>query len=378
MSTGHLTRMHAFVTALTAAALVVAGCGGNPISGQSGTATGTNAVIDQINSMPRGQQRDKAIELAAKEHGELHLYTSIDKSIAGALGAEFTKKYGIKILLYQGNSETVLQKVLQEAAAGHDGADVVDSNFAEMAVLQHQGMLAKYEGPSLETLPTKSQFGSWYAERYNIFLPAWNTNLIAPASAPKSWEDLADSRFDGKLVLEIGDSDWYANVSRYWLERGKSQAEVDTLWNRIAANARVGKGHTAVMELLSAGQFGVMGCQYTYIADTAKDKGAPLDYRDADGKSNIPAFARPNGIGMLASSKNPASSWLFTDWILAKEGQQAVASAGLTPAMEVPGDDSYRGLNIVDYDVAGLSNVDTMKGWDEKYDKLIRQAGSAT
>jgi iron(III) transport system substrate-binding protein len=150
------------------------------------------------------------------------------------------------------------------------------------------------------------------------------------------------------------------------------------LWNQIASNAKAGKGHTTVMELLSAGQFGVMSCQYTYITDLAMEKGAPLNYRGPDGKSSIPAFARPNGIGMLATTANPASAWLFTDWILDKEGQQAVANAGLTPAMEVPGDDSYAGLSIADYDVKGLSDVKTMKSWDDKYDQLLRTVGSAS
>lgn len=371
-------RIRSWYAVLAAVVLVGAGCGGGPISGQSMTATSTSAAIDEINALPTSDQRGKAIELAKKESGELTLYTSLTTTIANAISAEFTKKYGIKVKVYQGNSETVLQKVLQESSAGHDGADIVDSNFAEMGVLQNQHVLASYRGPSLEAFPQKAQFGSWYAERYNIILPTWNTNLVKPGDEPDSWEDLANPRFKGKVVFEIGDADWFENVSKYWLDHGKSQAEVDALWNQMAANAKVGKGHTTVMELLSAGQFGVMGCQYTYITDLAKDKGAPLDYRGSDGKSSIPAFARPNGIGMVANSKNPASAWLFTDWILDKEGQQAVAAAGITPAMQVPGDDSYAGLNIVDYDVAGLSDVKTMKSWDDKYDELTRRAGSAS
>ena len=371
-------RIHSFVALLIAVVLVAAGCGGSPTGGQSHTAKGASAVIDEINALPPSEQRGKAIELAKKESGELTLYTSLTTSIATAIGAEFTKKYGIELELYQGNSETVLQKVLQEASAGHDGADVVDSNFSEMGALQDQHLLAPYRGPSLQAFPKKSQFGSWYAERYNILLPTWNTKLTKPGDEPKSWEDLADSRFKGKVALEISDADWFANVSKYWLDHGKSQAEVDALWDQIASNAKVGKGHTTVMELLSAGQFGVMGCQYTYITDLAKEKGAPLDYRGPQEKSSIPAFARPNGIGMLANTNDPASAWLFTDWILDKEGQQAIVNAGITPAMEVPGDDSYAGLNIVDYDVAGLSDVKTMKSWDDKYDQLLQKAGSAS
>jgi iron(III) transport system substrate-binding protein len=372
------SRIQSVVVLLFAAVLFTAGCGGSPTAGQSGTAKGTSAVIDEINALPASEQRAKAIDLAKKESGELTLYTSLTSSIADAIGAEFTKRYGIKLKLYQGNSETVLQKVLQEVSAGHDGADIVDSNFAEMGALQDQHLLAEYRGPSLEAFPKKSQFGSWYAERYNILLPTWNTNLTKPGDEPKSWEDLADLRFKGKVALEIGDADWFANVTKYWLDHGKSQTEVDTLWNQIASNAKAGKGHTTVMELLSAGQFGVMSCQYTYITDLAMEKGAPLNYRGPDGKSSIPAFARPNGIGMLATTANPASAWLFTDWILDNEGQQAVANAGLTPAMEVPGDDSYAGLSIADYDVKGLSDVKTMKSWDDKYDQLLRTVGSAS
>src|SRR6266542_3962352 len=141
------------------------------------------------------------------------------------------------------NSETVLQRVLQETSANRTGNDAVETNFGEMGQLSKQGVLADYRGAAFASVPESGRFPGWLADRLNIMLPAWNTKLIKPGQEPRSWEDLADPRFKGKLTLELTDSDWYENVTKSWLRHGKTQAQVDDLWKRIVANANVAKGH---------------------------------------------------------------------------------------------------------------------------------------
>jgi iron(III) transport system substrate-binding protein len=200
-------------------------------------------------------------------------------------------------------------------------------------------------------------------------LPAWNTKLIKPGDEPRSWEDLADPRFAGKLTMELSDDDWYENVTQYWLKHGKSQAQVDELWRKIAANAKVVKGHTVMGQLLSAGQTGVDAMNYSYLVQKDIDAGAPVAYRGADGTARTPAFARPNGVGMMKGARHPAAAMLFYDWILS-DGQRVLVKDGLTPSTTVPGDRSLNGITLVPYDVAGL--VADSKSWSDKYDALLR------
>jgi iron(III) transport system substrate-binding protein len=365
------------VRGLAAAAVglaLVAGCGSSPTAssgGGGGSSSGSGtSVYDQIAKAAPDQQRATALRLAKKE-GTLDLYTSFTADVLDPVQKAFTAQTGIKVKAFRGNSETVLQRVSQEASARHLGADAVETNFLEMQTMSDQGLFADYKGSHLAQVIPTGKFDHWTASRFNIFLPAWNTNLIKPADEPRSWEDLALPKYKGKFSLELSDSDWFENVTKYWLAHGKSQAQVDDLWKKIAANGKKTKGHTDSMALLSAGQTPMNAMNYTYITQKAKDKGAPVAYRHADGTSEIPAFPRPNGVGMFKDAKHPAAAWLFYDWLLS-DGQKVLVEQKLSPSTKVSGDNSLQGLNLVTYDVATLTK--DAKTWDTKYDAVLRGA----
>jgi iron(III) transport system substrate-binding protein len=312
-------RIPVSLTVTLAAALALTGCGGWVTSGTSGGGARAEAnakVYDRLGALTGAKRRDEMVEEARKE-GRLTLYTSFTDDVAGHVAAAFTKQFGIKVDLFR--------------PAG--------------------------------------KFDDWTATRFNIMLPAWNKNIIKAGQEPKSWEDLADPRFKGKLTMEISDDDWYENVTRYWLKHGKSQADADRLWKGIAANAKVVKGHTVMGQLLSAGQTGVDAMNYSYLVQKDIDKGAPVAYRGAGGVAHTPAFPRPNGVGMMKDARHPAAAILFYDWLLT-EGQQVLVKDGLTPSTKVPGDHSLDGITLFPYDVDGLGKDE--KSWSQKYDALLR------
>lgn len=355
------------------AALLLSGCGGgladsgaNPAPAPSSRA---KAVYDQIAALPKDRQRATAVELAKRE-GTLSLYTSMTEDLAKPVTEQFSRQFGIKVNLFRANSETIVQRTLQESQANRLGADAVESDFAEMATLSGENLFADYNGAALDKVKG-GRFDHWTATRLNLFLPAWNTNLVKPGDEPRSWEALADPRYRGKITVELSDSDWYANLTNYWLAHGKTQQQVDQLWAGIVANAKAAKGHTVMMQLLAAGQTAIDAMNYTYITEQTKDAGAPVSYRLPDGTNPIPAFPRPNGVGMLAAAQHPAAAWLFYDWML-NEGQRVLVSQHLTPSTDVPGDTSLRGLNIVPFDAQTL--VKDGKSWDERYDAQLRGA----
>jgi iron(III) transport system substrate-binding protein len=352
-------------------ALALSACGKSVTSGGGGAASsGTPAekMYQQLNGLPGGQQRAKAIEEAKKE-GSLELYTSLTDELVAPVKSSFEKQFGIKMDVFRAASETVLQRTLQEGSANRTGNDAIETNFTEMSVLAKQGLLSDYRGAAFTSVPESYRFQGWLADRLNIMLPAWNTKLIKPGQEPKSWEDLADPRFKGKLTMELSDSDWYENVTKYWLANGKTQAQVDDLWSRMVANANVAKGHTVMAELLGAGQTAVDAMNYSYITQNTADKGAPVAFRSADGLAHTPGFARPQGVSMMKGAKHPAAAWLFNDWML-NEGQKLAVSLGLTPSVKVPGDKSLDGVTLKPYDIAGL--VADAKTWEDRYDQLLR------
>ncbi|MGP3945465.1 ABC transporter substrate-binding protein [Streptomyces sp. 6N106] len=360
-----------FAAAALLSAGALSGCGGALPNAAAGGKE--NAVYAEIAALPKEKQREKARELAKDEGRTLTLYTSMTADIATPVAKAFERDTGIHVTVFRGNSETVLQRTLQESQARRAGADAVETNFREMVALSDNKLLAKYSGSPLDKVEKTGKFATWTATRLNIFHPAWNTRLIKPGEEPTSWEDLADPKYKGRITLEVSDSDWYENVTHYWLEHGKSQTEIDQLWKKIVANSKVAKGHTTMMQFLTSGQTHMEAMNYTYITTRSATKGAPVTFLPKSGKSTVPAFPRPNGVGMLKSAQHPASAWLFYDWMLT-EGQKELVKLHLTPSTKVPGDKSLDGLTLVPFDVKGLSH--DQGTWDKKYDALLRGVDS--
>ncbi|MFC7512575.1 ABC transporter substrate-binding protein [Streptomyces thermocarboxydus] len=186
-------------TTLALAGLLIAatatGCGSAVTTSSAGTKA--NDFYAQIAGLPKDQQVAKAEEVARQEGNTLSLYTSMTSDVATPVTQAFEKKYGIKVNVFRGTSETVLQRTLQEVQAGKAGADALETNFAELMALADNKFLADFNGAALDKVDSTAKFPQWTATRLNVFQPAWNTDLIKPADEPHSWEDLALPKYKG-------------------------------------------------------------------------------------------------------------------------------------------------------------------------------------
>ena len=358
-------------TALAAGAvLVLTACGESPTSSsaaapetgqevkQDAGPTEAEQLYEEIGALTGQERRDRLVELAAEENG-LNIYTSMNAKVLDEVVGAFEDEFDIEPSVYRAGSETVLQRILQEQDANFPGNDVVETNGSELGALQQEGVMAQCVAEEvIEQVPEAGRSEDWTATRFNLFAPSWNTNMIS--EPPTSWEDLADPKYDGQLVLELGDYDWYMGLTDYWLEQGKTQEEIDQLFADMVDGAQVVKGHTVMGELMSAGQFGLAASNYTYIVEAAKAAGAPVEtqpYVD-------PLIARPNGGGCMKTAENPATAMLFMDWLM-NEGQDLLQELELTPAItdaEVP---------VELYPVDSEKLLEEGQEWSERYDELL-------
>ena len=353
------------ITVGLAVVLAANGCGTSPTAGNDSTANSSTAaekLYSEINGLSGKARRDKLVELAKKE-GRLDLYTSMTSDVANAITGAFSDAFKVDVNLYRAGSETVLQRILQEHGARYQGNDVVETNANELFALNKEGVLATYAGERRNLVPEAGRFEGWVATRFNLFAPSWNTTLVPAGQQPKTWEELADPKWDGKLSMELTDYDWYLTLYGYWKKHGKTDAEIDKIFTDMANGSKIAKGHTVQGELLSAGQFSVVASNYSYIVERAKAKGAPVDYLPFV----QPVIARPNGLGLMKSAKHPAAAMLFADWML-EEGQKLLRKEGLTPAI-VEGNDPLKGVEIIPVDLKTL--VEQGAEWSKRYEKVV-------
>jgi iron(III) transport system substrate-binding protein len=343
------------------AALLLTACGGSPTS-PGGQDRGAAANVDytELAKLPV----DELAKRAEKEE-QLDLYTSMTADVADEVVGAFEDEYDITVNLYRASSETVLQRILQEQQANFRGNDIVETNATEMFALEKEGFLAPYSGAPRDTVAKGGLFPAWTATRFNIFAPSWNTKLVKQGEQPKSWEELADPKWKGKISMEVSDYDWFLTLHGYWVKQGKSSQEAEQLFRTMARNAKIVKGHTVQGELLSAGQFAVAASNYTYLTQRLADKGAPVAYRP----TVEPVIARPNGVGLMKTAKHPAAALLFTNWILTK-GQDTLVEAGITPSVEGK-EAALKDAEVIPVDVKALAEEN--KKWSDLYQSVVSE-----
>ena len=349
-----------------ATAMLLTACGGSPIANSAPEANeDATAVYDKINALTGQERTDQLVELAEKE-GKLTVYTS--NTDMETIIAAFESEYDIDVELTRGNSETVLQKLLTEGSAGKLEVDFVDNNANELNIMADQGFLYDYESPYRDAVRPDGQMDGWTSHYFNAFVVGWNTDKVKSADLPKEIKDFAAPRWKGLISLELSDIDWYAAVSTYYLDRGMSQAQVDTMWKGIAANASVEKGHSTMGDMLAAGKLDIALSIYQHTVDgAADDHGAPVAWNP--GNQHVePVVVRPNGAGLMTAAEHPAAAMLFMDYVLS-EGQQTIADVHRIPTVEgVPSPiDQVETIGVPDEEMTG----DRYEYWDDKYRALV-------
>ena len=308
-------------------ALALAACGESPTASgglqeqSSKVAKDAAKVYERLNGLT-GEQREKELVRLAEEEGALSIYTS--NTDIDSLIEEFEDTYDIDVSVYRGDSESVLQRVLEESRANFYGNDVFETNALELDIANKEGLLAPYESELRQEVRAEADADAWVGTRLNVFVVSHNTDNVSAAELPDSIEGFADPKWEGRISMEVEDLDWFATLQQQMVSEGMSEQEANDLFRRIAANAKVVKGHTVQAELLAAGQFDVALSTYSHSVEELEQDGAPVTWRTAGEEPIQPLVTRPNGIGLMRTATNPAAATLFADFEL-KQGQEVFA-----------------------------------------------------
>lgn len=310
-------------------------------------------TTDEIVSYSGPDREERLIE-TAKQKGSLTLYSNAPASDNTALVDAFQKKYGIKVESWRAGSEEITQRIVMEARGNRFTADAVLNNGPGVEALHREELLVAVNSPYTANLYPAAipAHHEWAGFCYNVLLAAYNTNLVSKEELPKSYEDLLDPKWKGRLGIEADDSDWFAGVVG---ELGGDKG-VD-LFRKIAATNQVSirKGHSLLMNLVSAGEVPLALTVFIYTAEQAKKAGAPVDWFVIP-----PLVAMPNSIAVLKNAPNPAAAVLFFDFMLSE------AQTSVLPALDYVVTDKNVPAPI-DRDKISMINVDTILDQGDKW-----------
>ena len=320
------------------------------------------ASLEEMASYQGADRTQRLVEGAKKER-TLSMYTSAQGNDMGALVAAFEKKYGIKVSMFRTSSEKVLQRAVTEARANRHTVDVLETNGPEMESMHREQVLQKVSSPHHANLIAAAlrPHGEWVGTRLNVFVQAYNTKLVKKEELPKSWEDLLQPRWKGRLGIEAEDADWLAGVME---ELG--EAKGTRLFKEIVAKngISVRKGHTLLTQLVASGEVPFALTVYNYKAEQLKQKGAPIGWLAVG-----TAIARPNGVGIARRAPNPHAALLFYDFEISEEGQKVLVNRDFVPVnRKVDTPLAKLPLKFVDARVM----LDDYDKWVKLYEEIFR------
>ena len=288
-------------------------------------------------------EREQRLLEGAKREGEVSVYTSLVPEDMGAIAAAFEKTYGVRVKYWRAGSEKVLQRAVTEMRSGRYDVDVIETNGPELEALHREKLLtAASSAHDRDLLPAAIQkHREWVGLRLNLFVQAYNTKLVNAADLPKTYRDLADPKWKGKLAIEGEDIDWFAAVVK-----GLGEKEGVKLFTDIAAANGISarKGHTLLASLVASGEVPLALTLYNHNVDRLKQKGAPIDRFTIQ-----PAYARVNGIALARKVPHPNAAVLFYDYMLDTEAQRILEKANYVPINLKLGNPVTRSpLNFID------------------------------
>lgn len=312
-----------------------------------------------------GPDRQPKIEAAARKEGTLTLYTSISEQDLATLVAPFEKKYGIKVKTWRAGTDKVLQRTLTETAARRHEADIVHISAPEMEALHREKVLQPVNSPHFDelidgALPVHRE---WVATLLSVWVQAYNTNLVKKDELPKTYRDLLDPKWNGKLGIEFKNQEWFSTVVRGMGE----EAGLKFFRELVGRNGiTVRQGHSLLTNMVVSGDVPLALTVYSYMPEREKIKNAPIDWFAIE-----PAVARANGIGITRTAPHPAAALLFYDYMLT-EAQKHLIGIDYIPtnkAMPSP----LKGLRTTMVDPA--VTLDEMEKWTQLYQDIVVKRG---
>ena len=262
----------------------------------------------------------------AKEEGKVVWYSSLALPIAQEVCTLFNeKKMGFDCVLHRSGSGKLFKRYIQEAKSNIFTADVFHtSNLGHFVSLKKQDQLVKYVPAGAEKFPDafKDPDGQWHILRAFGYVISINTSNVKPAEEPKSWKDLLDPKWKGRMVNAHPSYSGAVSNGMAALVQNFGWEFMDQLAEQ---SPRVVQSAVDTDVYLIRGEADISSGSGTYNSYGHIKKGEPL-------KMIMPEEGAPlirSAQAILKSAPHPNAAMIFSDWLFSLEAQQLLANRGL-------------------------------------------------
>ncbi len=257
--------------------------------------------------------------------------TLIVNQIVRPMVDAFEKKFpGMKVKYSRSSSSDVALKIRNEARARRMQADIFDGSNT-VFLLEDANLVADYQPRAAATFPAnfRDPRGHWTAMNLFYWTAAYNTNMVKADEAPKSYADLLDPRWKGKIAWTYdltpgGPPGFIHNIlTTMGQDAGMAYLKAFAAQQPVTIPA----AQRVVLDKVISGEYPIAVQILNYHATISANQGAPVQWIKLDPISEV--------LGLISITKeapHPNAARLFVEYVLSDEGQKILADNDYLPA----------------------------------------------
>src|ERR1700704_6497626 len=260
----------------------------------------------------------------AKAEGKVIWYTSTPIEQGQKIADAFQKETGIKVEMFRSGGSAILRRFQQEMDAGRVAVDVLThSEPAAANALGKKGLFLPFKPVNFDKVPdaAKDPNGLFVGQRLNMMTHYLRSDKVAAADEPKTWDDLTDAKYKGKLVM----TDPSFTSLQVSVVGTMSKARGWGFYEKLRANdVMIVQGNQQVADMLKRGERLVaVGALDSYAADLKKEGHQVKTLYPSDG-----VFIIPSPTSVVKGSPHPNAAKLFAEFMIGDTAQKIFPADG--------------------------------------------------
>ena len=267
-------------------------------------------------------ERQKRLEEGARKERNLAIVLGFRGSLARDHINIFRKRYPfLNVDMSDSGSDDAVERIVAEETVGRHLTDVVITvSVIEVGTLLEKNLVARYPTPATDVIwPLYKDFldpeHRWVPTHWSEQGISYNSNMLTPAEAPKSWDDLCNPKYRGQISMDPARVRFLTFLYQLMGEEGAKR------WIEcMGKNAPIiHDGQTARVTLMLAGDHAIQGGNFFYhgISLRAKDP-AKAPFQPV---YEAPILAAAGGALINRNTPHPHAAALYVDWVVSEEAQ---------------------------------------------------------
>jgi iron(III) transport system substrate-binding protein len=253
---------------------------------------------------------------AAKKEKELVIYTTTTLNVLSDMVNNFKKKYPfLKVGFVRASTNKIMTRIMAETRAGKNIADVYLIKSPELNILRDKNNLIKYVSPESKNYREefKKNQGFWTNGYLAARVIGFNTRFVSKQEAPKSYEDLLDPKWKGKIGLPREKYAWFGMI----LKAMGEEKGISYFKKLVKQDLQYHYGLTLNASLLAAGEFSILALCSNRAIENLKDQGAPVEWNFGG-----PVVVEMTAPAISAKASHPNAGKLLVDYYLSRKNQE--------------------------------------------------------